>query len=275
MTIIDTHCHLHRQEFDGDRQLVLERAKQAGVAALVDPATDPVSCRKVTELAASHPGVYAAVGIHPHEAAACTPESLAEIAALSGRPKVVAIGEIGLDYYREIVPREIQQKTLAIFLKLATLKKLPVILHCRGAGATTASAGKGAEVYRDLFRLLKENMTVPVRGLLHCFSGNLEAAMEGIGMGLCLSFAGNLTFTKAQPLREVAKRVPLENLLLETDAPYLAPQSLRGKRNEPAYLPELIRTWADLRQMTPEEVALLTARNARRLFSIPEGVGLS
>ena len=255
MKLVDTHCHLHRVEFDADREDILGRAKEAGLIALLDPATDLASNQTVVALARRHPEVYAAVGIHPHDAKELTPASLEELALLGTEEKVVAIGEIGLDYYRNLSPPEIQQEAFRKLLRLAHELNLPIILHCR-------------EAYQDLFNILQESLKPPIRGLLHCFGGSLKEAQQALDLGLYLSFAGNLTFPKADPLREVAKNVPFDKVLLETDAPFLSPQAHRGQRNEPSFLLELVQTWAKLRDLTPEDVARVTTVNAHQLFGI-------
>lgn len=252
---VDTHCHLHRAEFDADRDEVVKRAVDAGAVALLNPATDLASNRAVVEVARKYPQVYAALGVHPHDARELTPEALADLERLFSEEKAVAVGEIGLDYYRELCPREIQKEAFRKQLQLAHELGKPVILHCRDS-------------YRDLFDILKETLRPPIRGLMHCFSGDLAAAREAMEMGLFLSFAGNLTFSNAGPLRAVAKEVPLERVVMETDAPFLAPQGRRGKRNEPAYLDELIQTWVKLKDLTPEDVARITSVNAYHLFGI-------
>ncbi len=252
---VDTHCHLHRAEFDADREQVIKRAVDAGMAALLDPATNLASNRTVVETARKYPQVYAALGIHPHDARELNDESLAELERLAADEKAVAVGEIGLDYYRELCPRELQKEALRKLLRLARELGKPVILHCRDA-------------YRDLFDILKETLKPPIRGLMHCFSGDLAAAREAMDLGLYLSFAGNLTFSNAGPLRAVAKEVPLERVVMETDAPFLAPQGRRGKRNEPAYLDELVETWARMKDLTPEDVTRVTSVNAYHLFGI-------
>ena len=264
---VDTHCHLHRAEFDADRDEVVKRSVEAGALALLDPATDLASNRAVVELARRHPQVYAAIGVHPHDARELTPEGLAELERLAADEKAVAVGEIGLDYFRELCPRDIQKEAFRKLLRLAHELGKPVILHCRqeeGAGVS----GRGGQAYRDLFDILKETLKPPIRGLLHCFSGDLAAAREGMDLGLHLSFAGNLTFIKADPLRAVAKEVPLERVVLETDAPFMAPQGRRGQRNEPAYLEELARTWAKLKDLTADDVMRVTSVNAYHLFGI-------
>ncbi len=273
MPLVDTHCHLHRQEFDVDREAILARAKGAGVTALLDPATDLSSNRTVVELAGRYAEVYAAVGLHPHDAQELTSQVMEELAVLATRPKVVAIGEIGLDYYRELTPREVQKETLRKLLRLAHELNLPVILHCRDSEITSgaASSSESHEAYRDLFALLQECLKPPIRGLLHCFAGDAQVAQQAADLGLYFSFAGNLTFPKAAALRTVAKEVPFDRVLLETDAPFLAPQAYRGKRNEPAYLPELAKTWAEIQDLTLEDVARVTTVNAYQLFGIGEG----
>lgn len=267
MTLVDTHCHLHRTEFDGDREEVMARAGQAGVAALLDPATDAASNRVVVELARKYPKVYAAVGVHPQDARELTGDFLQELALMGTEEKVVAVGEIGLDYFRDLCPRPIQHDALRKLLRLAHELGKPVILHCRqeeGAGLS----GQGGQAYRDLFAILRECLKPPILGLLHCFSGDSATAQEALDLGLTLSFAGNLTFAKADPLRAVAKEVPFDRVVLETDAPFLAPQAFRGRRNEPAYLTELAQAWARLKDLSPEDVARVTTVNAHHLFGI-------
>ena len=263
MNLVDTHCHLHRQEFDADREAVIARAKEAGAVALLDPATDRASNRAVVELASSHPEVYAAVGLHPHDAGELTPEVLEELTAFGAREKVVAIGEIGLDYYRNLSPPDIQRQALQEFLRLAHELGKPVILHCRDSDS-------GETAYRDLFSILTRCLKPPIRGVLHCFAGTAQAAKEAVDLGLYLSFAGNLTFPKADPLRAVAETVPFDRVVLETDAPFLAPQAHRGKRNEPGFLGQLVETWARIRNLTPEDIARTTTANAHHLFGIGE-----
>ncbi len=270
MNLVDTHCHLHRPEFDADREEVIARARGAGVRLLLDPATDFASNRRVVELAREYPEVYAAVGVHPHDAKELTEEGLQELASLAIDPKVVAVGEIGLDYYRDLSPRALQREVLQRMLRLAHELSKPVILHCRqglSPKGTVPDRGAG-DAYSDLFSILRETLKPPIRGLLHCFAGDQEVANEALNLGLYLSFAGNLTFSKAEPLRAVAKQVPFDRVLLETDSPFLAPQCYRGKRNEPVYMAELVRTWAGLKDLSPEDVARVTSVNTFSLFGI-------
>ena len=275
MNLVDTHCHLHREEFDPDRNEVVARAKEAGVTALIDPATDLASNRIVVELASQFPEVYVGIGLHPHDAAQLDAKVLEELASLATDEKVVAIGEIGLDYYRNLSPQDVQQKVLREFLRLAHELGKPVILHCRSAearGEASSSRSRDADsddgAYRDLFTALRECLKPPIRGVLHCFGGSSEVAKEALDLGLYLSFAGNLTFSKAQGLRAIAATVPFDRVLLETDAPFLAPQSFRGKRNEPAYLSELVNLWSQIRDLTAEDVARTTTTNVYHLFGI-------
>lgn len=266
MALIDTHCHLHRAEFEADREGVIERAREAGVTTLLDPATDSASNATVVELANRHAALYAAIGIHPHHAPELTDAVLEELLRLSAHPKVVAVGEVGLDFYREQAPRASQEAALKKLLALAHERNLPLILHCRGS-ERPGLAGS-AEAYEALFAILQEVLTPPIRGVLHCFSGGLQTAQKALEMGLHLSFAGNLTFEKAEPLQSVARQVPIDRVLLETDAPFLSPQSFRGKRNEPAFLPELVRTWARLKDLCEADVARTTTVAAYHLFGI-------
>lgn len=255
MTLTDTHCHLHRPEFDPDRDDVLERAQGAGVTALLDPATDLNSNRRVVVLAERYPAVYAAIGLHPHHAQELTAEALDQLRELAQHPKVVAVGEIGLDYYRNLSAPHLQREAFGKLLRLSQQTGKPVILHCR-------------EAYAELLAILRETLNPPIRGLMHCFAGDLEIARQTLDLGLFISFAGNLTFPKAQPLRDVAREVPLEKVLLETDAPFLSPQAYRGKRNEPAYLMELVKAWGRIQNRDPEEIAQITTANAQNLFGL-------
>ncbi len=265
--LVDTHCHLHRAEFDADREAILQRAKEAGVVALLDPATDRASNRTVLELAHRYPQLHAAIGIHPHDAQELTEDALSGLAQLATDEKVAAIGEIGLDYYREISPRPVQQEAFRKLLRLAHELAKPVILHCRQA-EEGGTSGQSGEAYRDLFAILRECLKPPIRGVLHCFSGDADAAKEALDLGLYVSFSANLTFPKAESLRRVAKEIPLDRVVLETDAPFLAPQGRRGKRNEPAYLNELVESWAKIKDLTSEDIARTTSVNAYHLFGI-------
>jgi len=271
MQLIDSHCHLQDPKFDPDRDEVLARAEAACVVALLLAATDLQSAQAVSAMAGKHPQLYASVGVHPHEADKVSGDVLTPLAFLAAQEKVVAIGEIGLDYHRHLTPVPLQQDLLRKLLTLAHEQDLPVILHCRNDETGTAGGQApwiGASAHQDLFALLSEFSNPPIRGVLHCFSGDLETARRGLDLGLYISFAGNLTFPKAEALRSVAQAIPLDRILLETDAPYLAPQTYRGKRNEPAFLKSLAETLAGLTGVTLEDVARVTTVNAHALFGM-------
>jgi len=198
------------------------------------------------------------VGIHPHEAEEVTPMHLEALAQLAGHPKVIAWGEIGLDYFYDHSPRDIQKRVFWEQMELARAAKLPIIIHCRDA-------------WSDCLDLLEEAWKpVGLGGVLHCFTSTLEDAKRGVDMGFMVSFTGNLTYPKAQNIRDVAKALPLENILIETDSPYLAPQPYRGRRNEPAYVVEVAKALANVRDLGTEETAAVTARNFRRFFRLAE-----
>ena len=258
MELIDSHAHIDFPQFAEDREAMLERARTAGVTALLAIGTGPgpEKLDSALPLAEQHDWIYATVGIHPHEAKEVTSEHLDQLAALAKHKKVIGWGEIGLDYYYDHSPREVQQKVFRDQMALAKQAKLPIIIHCRDAWA-------------DCLNLLEEVWRpTGLGGILHCFSSTLEDARRGIEMGFLISFAGNSTYPKTQNLRDIAKVLPLEKILIETDAPYLAPQPYRGKRNEPAYLVEVARTLANVRDLAPEEFAAAMAANFWRFFRL-------
>jgi len=250
----DTHCHLNHPDFASDAGLVWSRAKDAGVHAAVVVGYDLASSESALQVAERLDGCWASVGIHPHDAVQCDENALLQLHRLASHPRVTAIGEIGLDYYRNLSPKNAQQQALEQQINLALQLRLPVIIHCRDA-------------YDDLLPILAR---YPLRGVLHCFSGELHHAQRAVEMGWYLGIGGVVTFKNAHTLREVVQRVPLENLLLETDAPYLAPMPHRGKRNEPAYIPLIARMVASLKNVPLEELATVTTQNARCLFSLEE-----
>ncbi|PYM65592.1 MAG: hydrolase TatD [Candidatus Rokuibacteriota bacterium] len=247
--LVDTHAHLHDGLFAADRDAALVRARAAGILRVVTIGTDVSTSREAVALAGRHPDVYAAVGIHPHDAATADPAALAELASLARAPKVVAIGEIGLDYYRNLAPREAQLRALRAQLALAHDVGKPVLVHCR-------------EAHEDVLGELEAAEVSAVGGILHCFSGDLAVAERGLALGLLLSIAGPVTYPNAHRLAEVVRRVPLDRLVLETDCPYLPPQPWRGQRNEPAYLPTTAARVAELRGVPVETLAALTTRTA-------------
>jgi TatD DNase family protein len=260
MELIDSHAHIDAPQFAEDREEMLGRARVAGVTALLAIGTGPgpEKLDAALPLAEAHDWIYTTVGIHPHEAREVTKVHLDELARLAKHPKVIAWGEIGLDYFYDHSPRDVQERVFRDQLALAREARLPIIIHCRDAWA-------------DCLKLLEEIWRpAGLGGILHCFTSTLEDARRGLDMGFLISFAGNSTYPKTQNLRDVAKALPLENILIETDSPYLAPQAYRGKRNEPAYVAEVARTLASVRDLPAEEFAARTAGNFRRFFHLSQ-----
>jgi TatD DNase family protein len=258
--MIDTHAHLDVGDFDSDRDAVIARARAAGIVAMICPAIDAASSEAVVRLAAAHPDVFAAVGIQPNDTAQASPGDWERIVAMVGSPKVVALGETGLDRYWDHSPIEIQQEFLDRHLRLAQERKLPVILHCREAEA-------------DLLPTLRAAVERgPLSGVLHSFSGDAAFAAACLELGLYLSFSGAVTYTnkKFAAIREVAAQAPADRLLIETDCPYLTPHPLRGKekRNEPANVRLTAQVLADLRGCPIDALDQQTTANARRLFGL-------
>ncbi|NQU95989.1 MAG: TatD family hydrolase [Candidatus Omnitrophica bacterium] len=254
--IIDTHCHLDFDQFHADRDSVIERAEKAGVKYFINVGSSLEGSRKSVELASRHDSVFASVGIHPHEADHITEDTFTEIEGLLRDKKIVAIGEIGLDYFKKRSAPDKQKTLFTRFIEISKKRNLPLIIHNRDAA-------------RDTLDILKKNGTHPVSGVMHCFSGDEKFLGEVLEMGLHVSFTCNLTFKNAKRLREVAKGVPLDRLLLETDAPFLAPQAYRGKRNEPAYIIELRDVLSEILNVSKEEIEKVTTDNAKKLFKIP------
>ncbi len=251
---IDSHAHLEMADFDSDREAVVGRAAAAGLTAIITIGTTLPDCEKAVSLAGMYPLVYAAIGIHPHEVKDINAGTCDALRILAGQAKVVAIGEIGLDFFHDLSPRDMQLQWFAEQLDLAEELDLPVIIHDREAHAETLA----------ILRQRKDRL----RGVIHCFSGDQAMARECIALGFHLSVAGPVTYRKADQLRAVALEIPLERLLIETDAPYLAPQPYRGKRNEPAYVVETARHLAEIRGMAAGELERATEENARRLFAL-------
>ncbi len=278
MIFTDTHCHLDFHKFDPDRAAVLERAARAGVERILIPGLTPTSSLSAVKLAESHPMLYVAIGVHPTEASnVCgqrpdlPPSALDQMRDLAQHPKVKAIGEIGLDYYWDAAPHDLQQRVLRAQLDLAAELGLPVVIHLREKG--DAAEGSCAA---DLMNILEawaaglrsRNEALAERpGVLHSFSGSLETARQAIRLGFYIGVTGPLTYPNAQTKREVIKLLPLERLLIETDAPFLPPASKRGKRNEPAFVLEIADKIAQLHSRSLEEVANMTSMNATQLFS--------
>lgn len=258
MNLVDSHCHIDGSEYDADREEVIARARDAGVNTMLNVGTgDPQSgaFERAVELAERHDGVYAAVGVHPHDAKLFDDAAEARLIGLVKQSqRVIAWGEIGLDYHYDHSPREVQRSIFARQLRIARQLRLPVIIHSRAAD-------------EDTIRIIREELSGGERaGVLHCFGGSLAMAREAIDLGFFVSFAGNLTFKKADELRDVARKLPIDRLLVETDCPYLTPVPFRGKRNEPARVVETARFLAELIEHSPEQIAKTTSDNFRTLF---------
>lgn len=256
--LVDSHAHLDDSKFDTDREAVIQRARAAGLRYLlaVGGGTGPDTLGGSVPIAERHDWVYATVGLHPHDARHLGESHLAQLRDLARHPKVVAIGELGLDYYYDHSPRELQKQALIRQMELAREVKLPIIVHCRDA-------------WRDLREIVEAHWRASgLGGILHCFSGSREDAAQFLSWGFLVSFAGNVTYQKADELRAVAREIPLDCLLTETDSPYLAPLPYRGKRNEPAYVREVTRALAALRGLPEEEMGELVVRNFARFFHL-------
>jgi TatD DNase family protein len=256
---IDSHCHIDGPEYDADREEVIARARDAGVTTMLNVGTgDPHSgaINRAVDLAEKQEGVYAAVGVHPHDAKLFDDEAerlLLDLVRQSQR--VIAWGEIGLDYHYDHSPRDVQREVFRRQLRLAGEVNLPVVIHSREADDETTT-------------ILREELADHQRGVLHCFGGSLAMAQNAIDLGFFISFAGNLTFKKAEDLREVARHLPLERLLIETDCPYLTPVPFRGRRNEPARVVETAQCLAALHGKDVEEIGRVTSENFARLFGV-------
>ena len=253
--LFDSHAHLDSSKFDNDRDLVINRTKSNDVTLMVNPGADFESSVNAVKLAEEHDFIYAAVGIHPHEASSMDDGMLELLKAMTYKKKVVAIGEIGLDYYYDNSPGDIQQEWFRKQIRMAKEVKLPVIIHDRDAN-------------QDVFDILKEEEAYETGVLLHCYSGSAELATEYVKLGAYISIAGPVTFKNSRKSHEVVKAVPLERLVIETDSPYLTPEPFRGKRNEPQYVKYVCDKIAELKGLTYNEVANATMENAKRFFNI-------
>src|SRR3954468_7387712 len=270
---VDSHCHLEGPRYAQDRADTLARAREAGLVALLaignGDGPDTADCAiKLAEAREggefpSAPKIYASVGVHPHEAQLADAAALAKLEQWAKSPTVIAWGEIGLDYYYDHSPREVQQKAFVEQMELARAAKLPIIIHNR-------PSDNSENAWDDLFRLLREHWASSgLRGILHCFTGEEHHAKAALDMGFVISCAGNVTYPKATNIQHAAKIVPLDRMFIETDSPYLAPIPMRGKRNEPAYVAQTAKFIADLRGVTAEEVGRQTAENFFRFFNLP------
>jgi TatD DNase family protein len=263
---VDSHAHLEGAQFDADRDEVLARARAAGVETIVaigigdGPATMDCGIR----LAEQYPFIYATIGIHPHEARLATGAALEEMERLARHPKVIGWGEIGLDYFYDHSPRETQKQVFQKQMELAAAAKLPIIIHCRPSNGSE-------DAWVDCLELIQEQWAAKgLGGILHCFTGTIAQARRALDMGFLISFAGNITFPKAQQIRDAAVEVPLDRMLIETDCPFLAPVPNRGKRNEPAFVSETARKLGELRGLSAEAIGEQTSRNFYNFFKSVE-----
>jgi TatD DNase family protein len=275
---VDSHAHLEGPKFEQDRSQVLERARAAGIEAIVtigngDGPLDAGCGIRIAEQydpergdSAAHAGprIYATVGIHPHEARLADEAAYSHLESLARHPRAIAWGEIGLDYHYDHSPREVQQQVLVRQMELAGAARLPIVIHCR-------PSVNSENAWEDLLRLLGETWVgLGLGGILHCFTGEWKHARAALDMGFLISFAGNVSYPKAENIRESAGKVPLDSILIETDSPYLAPVPHRGKRNEPSYVVETARTVAQARGMDAERLGEATSGNFRRFFHLQE-----
>ncbi len=253
--LIDSHAHLDDERFDGDRDILIKSLKSNKLELVINIGADFQSSINSIELAKQYDNIYASIGVHPHSASEVTEETLDKFREMAKEEKVVAIGEIGLDYYYDNSPRDLQRKWFREQLKLAKELDLPVIIHSRDATQET-------------FDIIKEAQDGSLRGVLHCFSGSVEVAMEYIKLGFYISIGGTVTFKNARVVKEVAEAVPLDKLLIETDCPYLTPEPYRGKRNEPMFVKYVAQKIAEIKDINFEELAKATNKNTKELFRI-------
>jgi TatD DNase family protein len=265
---VDSHAHLDGKQFDSDREQVIARAREAGVQTIVaignGDGPEDVDCG--IRLAEKYDFIYATLGIHPHEARLADQAAYDRMAQLARHPKVIAWGEIGLDYHYDHSPHDVQQQVFTQQMELAAAAKLPIVIHCRPSDGSD-------NAWEDCLGLIRDRWA-PNRlgGILHCFTGNWPQAKHALDMGFMISFAGNLTFPKAQQIRDAALEVPLDRLLIETDSPYLAPVPHRGKRNEPIFVIETARKLGELRGVSQEEIGEQTSGNFYNFFKLAEMV---
>ena len=258
--LADSHAHLDLPEYDHDRHTVIQAARQAGVGLILNIGISLENSRQALATAQAHDGIYAAVGIHPHGAGSITAAAAAELIKLLDEPKVRALGEIGLDFYRRRAPEAVQQEGFRRLLEAAREAAKPVIIHTREATAATL----------EILRAYAPHLA---GGVMHCFSGTYDEARAFVDLGFMISFSGVLTYPKADGLRETARKLPLDLILIETDAPYLAPQARRGKRNEPAYVRYTAETLAQVKGLSLAAVARATYDNTRRWLGLDGGQG--
>jgi TatD DNase family protein len=263
---IDSHAHLDGEQFADDRDQVITRARDAGVEAIVaiGNGDGPAQVDCGIRLAEQHDFMYATLGVHPHEARLANENDFLRMEQLAHHAKVIAWGEIGLDYHYDYSPRDIQQRVFLKQMELAHSVKLPIVIHCRPSDGSD-------NAWEDCLRALQESWSLHgLGGILHCFTGTWGHAKRALDMGFMISFAGNITFPKAQQIRDAALQVPLDRMLIETDCPFLAPVPNRGKRNEPAFVMETARKLGELRGLSTEEIGSQSTKNFRQFFSLHE-----
>jgi len=256
MKLIDTHCHLDMKHYENDMDDVIARANQQGISMMITIGIDVNTSKKALTIAKSHDNIYASVGIHPHDAASCTKEAISSLARLADDTKVVAIGETGLDFYKDYADHSIQEESFKMHIRLAKDCGLPLIIHDRDA-------------HDDTIRVLEHEGVPEMGGVFHCFSGDRLFAEKVLKMGFYISIPGTITFKNANNIRKIVKYIPNERILVETDAPFLTPVPHRGKRNEPAYAAYTLIKLAELKSMEIETLAAITSQNAINLFKIP------
>jgi len=253
---IDTHAHLTFPEYQIDLPEVIKRAEEANLEAIIDIALDDQAVKKSLHMAEEYSGfVYTAAGLHPHDASEWIDDIPQKIRELAKERKIIAIGETGLDYHYKLSPIEKQKEVFRKFLQLSQELDVPAVIHSRDAS-------------KDTMLIIHEENQGKLKGVLHCFSGDMELAKEALDIGLLISFTGNITFPKADKIRNAAKEIPLDRIMIETDCPFLAPQAYRGKRNEPAYVVKVAEQIAEVKGIAIEEVAKQTTENAKRFFEI-------
>lgn len=254
--MIDSHCHLEDERFTGEVEQTLARMREAGVDRCILAGSDEETSRRIVRLTEQYEYVYGVVGVHPHEAKFFTPATLDLLETWLVSPRIVGVGEIGLDYYYDHSPRDTQREALAAQIDFTYRKGVPAVFHVRDAHGE----------FTDMLRARKDSLP---QGVMHCYTGSLESAKVYLNLGLYISFSGSVTFKNARNLQEVARYVPMDRLLIETDSPYLAPVPMRGKRNEPAYVRYVAEKVAELRGLDVNELADQAARNTQRLFKLP------
>jgi len=263
---VDSHAHLEGHRYDTDREQVISRAREGGIETIVaiGIGDGPVNFDCGILLAEKYEFVYATIGIHPHEAKLADQAAFDRMEQLAKRPKVIAWGEIGLDYYYDHSPRELQQQVFLKQMELARAANLPIVIHCR-------PSDNSENAWDDCLRLISEQwLPSGLGGVMHCFTGNAEQAKRSLDMGFMISFAGNVTFPKAQQIRDAARMVPMDRMLIETDSPFLAPIPYRGKRNEPMFVKEVARQIGELHGFSADEIGHQTTQNFYRFFSLHE-----